>query len=174
MKQALYLYIVELPLSQCWAIRSDILSDPQFLIWSDLIRSDEVLNPVIWWLSDEIGHVSFFHSQSYLYCVLVYVSFDTSHEQTLVKCVQPFVAQKNTYHANKLVHVVEKRVFEVLIRFPSENFIFFGNHQIRYHKKVENSVLSDLIWSDQNLDTNVVWCPTLARVTKNRYLKSRP
>ena len=68
-------------------IRYSIRSSVSDLIWSSQIRSDEVLNPVIWWLSDEIGHVSFSHSQTYFYCVLVYVSFDTSHEQTLVKCV---------------------------------------------------------------------------------------
>ena len=34
--------------SQCWAIRSDILSDPQFLIWSDLIRSDQMRFWTVW------------------------------------------------------------------------------------------------------------------------------
>ena len=57
-------------------IRYFIRSSVSDLIWSNQIRSDEVLNPVIWWLSDEI----------HFHCVSVYVYFDTSHEQTLVKC----------------------------------------------------------------------------------------
>ena len=47
------------------------------------------------------------------------------------------------------------------ISIRKNHFFRKPSDQIRYHKNVENSVLSDLIWSDQNLDTNVVWCPTL-------------
>ena len=45
------------------------------------------------------------------------------------------------------------QIFSFKILEPSD--------QIRYSNIAENSVLSDLIWSDQNLATNVVWCPTL-------------